>query len=310
MPVNENTIIDYLAEKYGSSISKRALWSWCGGAEADVIYDLPPLDGWGLMWEKSGEHKAPSRIGLVREMLFDSPGEKVLLGYLGELAAERFKTEKGVADFFLFLLARTGATEHRLAALLYLLQDIPPDCVLATTAPAIQAARDDTLYVDLEKILPQFVDEHVTLTTGILVEWIEFYLECFTDDMSVVPVTLEKVGQAQKLLSKLKALVINAAASEKTPSAANLANAAADDKDTDKLEEREAAFKEITDSLRDHIEDLKTPPSESGPGFFIPAVTVVASLLELLSACGLGGEMISLRLSAAEPVRAALWATR
>lgn len=318
MGINDNEIIAYLAEHYSSAIAKRALWTCGGGVETDIDYDLSPLDGWGLMWALAEESVAPTRIGLVREMLFDSPGEETLLGYLDELAAERFKAEKDVADFFLFLLVRNGAAENRLAALLYLLQDIPPACILAATAPTIQAARDDKLYDDLEKILPKFNSRCVTLSTGVLVEWIEFYLERLTEDVSVAPVTLKTVGRIKELLAVLQALVTDATeaedveAPEEKLSAVTTIDDATDDKDKAKakLEERKSAFEETTLKLNDQIEGLEALLSETGAGFFRPAVTVVAALLDFLKKTGLEGEKVSLRLSAVEAVRAALWATR
>ncbi len=46
---------EYLAQNYGSSIAKRALWSWGGGVEKDVDYDLLPWDSWKLMLDKAGK---------------------------------------------------------------------------------------------------------------------------------------------------------------------------------------------------------------------------------------------------------------
>ncbi len=316
MPVKENTIIEYLAKKYGSSISKRALWAWCGGAEADIVYDLPPYDGWGQMWEKAEGNETPSQIGLVREMLFDSPGEKTLLGYLDELAAERFKAEKAVADFFLFLLARTGATEHRLAALLYLLQDMPPDCILATTAPAIQAVRDDKLYADFETILPKFDDKCVPLASEVLVDWIEFYFEFLPEDAFAAPETPENVEPAKKRLATLRTLVFDeaaladGAASAEKPSNATITADVSGDEEPDKLEEQEAAIEETTRALIGQVEALKVQLSEPDGGFFSPAATMVLALIELLQTCRREKETIAVWFSAVQPIRDALWATR
>lgn len=307
MPVNESNILDYLAKNYASSISKRALWSWCGGAEADIDYDLPPLDGWGLMWAKAGRNSAPTRIGLVREMLFDSPGEEVLLGFLEELAAEHFEVEKKVVDFFLFLLASTGGPEDRLAPLFYLLQDLPPDCILAAAAPEIQANRDDKPYTDLEKTLPQLDERRIILSPGILVDWIEFYLACLADNVPMAPVILERVKQMRDRFATLKTALVEATGPEDIAGAEEKPAAG---EDMDKLKEPKAVFEAAARALKVLIEDMKALPPESGPGFFAPAVTVIAKLVELMPASGPDEAKIVLRLSAVDPIRAALWATR
>lgn len=327
MQVKDNEVVEYLAQNYGSSIAKRALWSWGGGVEKDVDYDLLPWDSWKLMWDKAGKTAIPTRISLVREMLFDIPGEKALLRYLDALAEERFKAEKEIAEFFLFLLKKTGGEENRLEPLLFLFQDMPRDCVLVTIAPAIQGTFDNNFRAILEKDFTKIGGKRIEVSSRTLLNWIEFYLDHLTGDTPGMPAILEEVRQIKENIAKLQAINPDVEGPEKAapsesvstgedlpvenkPLDSRAANSEADNEGTDKTLGSEGVFEKTAQKLGSHIEGLKEVLPESGGDYFKPAVKVVESLFELMKECGLKEKRSDFRLSAAKTVSEALWATR
>jgi hypothetical protein len=305
--MDENRVIAYLARHYRSVLARRALWAWSGGAEEDVDFDLPPQESWRLLWEKAAADPGPTRVDLVREMLFDSPGEKDLLGYLDTLALEQFRMDKDIAELFLYLLNKNGMDEKHLPVLLYLFQESSPDAVLATTAPALQTVRAENDYNNLENTLAKLKDTGVTLSAVRLTAWIGFYLKCLPRDDGAADIQ-QKTAVAQKCLSELRAHIEGTAAQAKTEEVS--AADGAEDPEPGDTEDRRAVFAETFQKLCSRIEDLKVDPAAADIGFFKPAVGAIAGLLQLLGECGLDETKIALRLSAAGPLRAALWATR
>ncbi|MEE8430225.1 MAG: hypothetical protein V3S16_03170, partial [Candidatus Desulfatibia sp.] len=106
MQLNENKVIEFLAENYGGSLATRALWIWAGGQAGDIDYIKPALDQWSMLWEKAKEDLAPSKIALLREALFDHIGNDTILGYLNAIADDEFEGGRKAAPVLIFLLEK------------------------------------------------------------------------------------------------------------------------------------------------------------------------------------------------------------
>ena len=106
MQLNENKVIEFLAENYGGSLATRALWIWAGGQAGDIDYIKPALDQWSMLWEKAKEDLSPSKIALLREALFDHIGNDTILGYLNAIADDEYKDSRKAAPVLIFLLEK------------------------------------------------------------------------------------------------------------------------------------------------------------------------------------------------------------
>ena len=300
MPVDDKAVVDYLARNYASVLARRALCSWGGGAEADTEYDPEPREGWGRMWDKAEEGPAPTRIALVREMLFDAPGEGVLLTYLEAVAEEQYKAEKELADFFIDLLEKKLKKKEQLPILLFLFQDRSSDSVLAALAPALQGAFENEVREALEKNLNKLRGKRIKISRLVLLTWIEFYLE------HLIAAVHPEVRRLKAQIEEIKALEMKGAeSSDEETSGSN-----SPDEGVENGDDRQAVFDGIAGQMALHIENLKAMPVEAGPVYFGVGVGVVASLVQLLTTHGLSEEKVSIQLSAIKPIVAALWATR
>lgn len=106
MKLNENEVIEFLSENYAGSVASRALWVWAGGGAQDIDYTKSATDQWNTMWEKASEDGPPSKIALLREALFDDPGNEVVLGFLNAIADDEFKSGRAAAPVLTFMLEK------------------------------------------------------------------------------------------------------------------------------------------------------------------------------------------------------------
>lgn len=107
-------VVSYLVRRYPGVSATRAMWSWAGGSATTA-----PLEGeaealWRAGWEAAGapadgERPAPSQVALVREALYDEPGEPLLLDYLFAEACERHDERLADAVILFEALARAVA---------------------------------------------------------------------------------------------------------------------------------------------------------------------------------------------------------
>lgn len=106
MKLNENEVIEFLSENYAGSVATRALWVWAGGGAQDIDYTKSATDQWNIMWEKASEDGPPSKIALLREALFDDPGNEVILGFLNAIADDEFESGRAAAPVLTFMLEK------------------------------------------------------------------------------------------------------------------------------------------------------------------------------------------------------------
>ena len=72
-------IVSLVSEYYAGALDTRALWEWAGGRPEDVPFSSPPEVRWEALWRAAEAPGGATRIRIVREMLFDRPGDPDLL---------------------------------------------------------------------------------------------------------------------------------------------------------------------------------------------------------------------------------------
>jgi hypothetical protein len=100
----DDSIIAWLSEHYGGFTATRALWQWAGGEVSEIAFGETADPAWRDLWPRARAGAPATPVALLREALFDRPGDGQLLEFLTSLAME------------MAAHARPGA--RRLAALL------------------------------------------------------------------------------------------------------------------------------------------------------------------------------------------------
>ena len=77
--------VSLLVKRYVGPVATRALWQWAGGRDGDLAFVDEPAAQWSALWARAAAGPV-TRIALVREALFDSPGDPELLAALAALA--------------------------------------------------------------------------------------------------------------------------------------------------------------------------------------------------------------------------------
>ncbi len=106
MKLNENKVIEFIAEYYEGPVATRGLWVWAGGKPDDIVFIKPAPDQWRLLWEKAKEELSPPKIALFREALFDHIGNDAILGFLNAIADDEFEGRRKTASVFIFMLEK------------------------------------------------------------------------------------------------------------------------------------------------------------------------------------------------------------
>lgn len=104
MNPNDKKIIEYLSEIYAGAAATRALWLWAGGVESELEYGKSTIDGWTRMWAKAKDGKGATPVAVIREALFDYPGDEKLLELMDGLADEIFENGRTAAAVLAALL--------------------------------------------------------------------------------------------------------------------------------------------------------------------------------------------------------------
>ncbi len=201
MPPDENETIDYLEENYTGALAARALWVWAGGDPNDVIYADDPNEQWPLMWDAAGAKGKPSRIALLREALFDRPGDGTLLKILTALGQESVPDGKYMAQILAVLLEKT-APEHEPDALWSAMQvfsESPLDVGFALLAEAFQ----DRFSTDSRERL---VERFAALETNAKIPAVGIAAVSFETLLGMIPELVENgdTPEYQVLAEKIK----------------------------------------------------------------------------------------------------------
>lgn len=104
MNPNDKKIIEYLSEIYAGATATRALWLWGGGVESELEYGKSTIDGWTRMWAKAKDGQEATPVAVIREALFDYPGDEKLLELMDGLADEIFENGRTAAAVLAALL--------------------------------------------------------------------------------------------------------------------------------------------------------------------------------------------------------------
>ncbi|RMG17055.1 MAG: hypothetical protein D6731_04775 [Planctomycetota bacterium] len=134
-------VVELLAERYPTRTSARALWAWAGGREEELPWDEEPgLPLWSELWRLAGDEAATAarREALVREALFDTPGDPLLLDHLAERAAS-VPERPAETEMTLAMIERLRPFGFPVTWLAPLLERLPPpwEESFAALAPAV-----------------------------------------------------------------------------------------------------------------------------------------------------------------------------
>lgn len=152
MAFEAQNIFTYLAKNYGGMVATRALWQWAGGSPADVVYENSAIERWAVMWEKASEDDKLTSVSLVREALFDQPGNPLLMAYLDSLSDETFG-EARISAKLIYPLIESLSPEFIPSSLWPLLQAFPEISAQQTfvaLAPLLQKKIDIKARLTLE----------------------------------------------------------------------------------------------------------------------------------------------------------------
>lgn len=161
MASEAQSIFTLLAKNYGSTVATRALWEWAGGSPADVEHNDSAIERWAVMWEKASEDDGCIAPNLVREALFDQPGNPLLMTYLDSLPDETFG-EARISAKLIYPLIASLAPEFAANSLWPLLQAFPESSAQQTfvaLAPLLQEKIDIKARMTLEDRLRFLLDE-------------------------------------------------------------------------------------------------------------------------------------------------------
>ena len=165
MALDNADVIAYLSENYMHSLARRALWQWAGGRQSEVDYGD---DGWAAMWGRACAGSGAARIAIVRQALFDHPGEARLLGFLDALAAEISEDWRETAQLFTTLLEQTAPDfpHAKLLSLLLAFPEKPVDEAFAVVTSSMQGLFDDPQRELLESHASLWAKQGIAITSG------------------------------------------------------------------------------------------------------------------------------------------------
>jgi len=181
---DEFGIVPLLAERYPGALDTRALWCWAGGRPEEVVFDDPPSQRWAVLWSKARNGAAATAIALVREMLFDRPGDEALLRILDRLAQEAYPRWKGAA-VVLGTQIEALAPSFEAHGLWAALQSFPPldtllphpgDCAFAAMASTFQGRFPPGVRDTLESVLRDLPAMKDQPPVGVLIKDMTFLL--------------------------------------------------------------------------------------------------------------------------------------
>ncbi len=186
MKLKEEEVVAYLVKEYPGPVAARGLWTWAGGQAAEMVFEKPARAQWEKLWALAGEEAPPSRIALLREALFDHPGDAALLGFLDAVSDDTFAPGRPAAGVLFFLfekLAPEFDDEGLKAALtafpLGLIEDPDDpeapsdervvDAMLAAAASSFQGAWDKDGRETLEEKCRAIVEEDRPVSVELIV---------------------------------------------------------------------------------------------------------------------------------------------
>lgn len=133
MALDDQAVIAFLSHAYPGPVSTRALWLWAGGEAAQIEYFHDPVQQWQQLWGLARSGVAAPPAALLREALFDRPGNPDLLGFLAAWVVETFAAGPNAAKVLAAQLDRL-APEFDLKRLWPVLAGFPDRGILEAFA--------------------------------------------------------------------------------------------------------------------------------------------------------------------------------
>lgn len=157
MTLDIERIIDDLAEKYPGPVGVRSIWELAGGSPADIEFTDSARSQWAALWQAAAPPGGERSVALLREVLFDHPGEVRLLAGLDSMAANSRPDAADAVPEILLALTSLGPAFD--AAHIRVVLEPFPECTeweaFAAFAPRMQGAFEKADREALEKGLAE-----------------------------------------------------------------------------------------------------------------------------------------------------------
>jgi len=161
----DESAVALLGRRYGGTVATRGLWQWSGGLAETIPFAEPPSHAWSELWALARNGSSVTPVALLRQVLFDEPGDGETLRLLAELAAESAADRKGAAER---LVAELGKHEEpNVAGLLDEAAELRPlssGIAFALMAPMLQARLDSDRRSMVRSRLDAIVDDEDATT--------------------------------------------------------------------------------------------------------------------------------------------------
>ncbi|MFO0605231.1 MAG: hypothetical protein U0324_18775 [Polyangiales bacterium] len=93
----EADAVAFFARRYAGVVAREALWRHAGGEASEVAHDVSPARAWQEAWRRAVEGgRGVSPVTLLREALFDRPGDPEALRLLALATSNALAEEAGV----------------------------------------------------------------------------------------------------------------------------------------------------------------------------------------------------------------------
>jgi len=88
MAIDQENIIGYLSENYPGPVGIRSIWELAGGLPGEIQFTDSAKEMWSELWQAAEGPEGVTHTALIREALYDRPGEALLLTCLENMARE------------------------------------------------------------------------------------------------------------------------------------------------------------------------------------------------------------------------------
>jgi len=290
MPLDDDNVIEYLADNYNGPVASRGLWGWAGGQEKDVDYSPDRIQGWRAMWTKARDDVGPAPISIIREALFDHPGNPKLLLFLNALASEFTEEWKELGILVVAMLKKIGDFSEK-EELLPVLLTAPDDVeghFFAVLASAVNKMFSTEERDNLLNGFEELNNGDGTASASAVGDAVLLILQCIPELVQVKDKVAYQ-GEVEKLKVKMKAVAV----ADVSPPA----------------EGQNTVLKNAVEETRDSFDKIAAIAKDSGEPLFITAFHVIERFFQILAAMAEGKRSAIPTLAAADCVHA-LWATR
>ena len=217
MAPDESKVIGKLAEYYPGATSTRSLWIWAGGLREAIHYNRSPQEQWAALWELASEESRVTPITLVREALFDHPGDDELFSFLGDLVKDHFPVWKETAEVFRAQLKKLAPDLDAplVAAAARSLPDLPEDQTFAMIGGTLRDLFSGELRQKLETRFTQLSQDGINPTPSDIAKGAQLLLRIIPE--LSVPEDMKAFGTAAGEIAALLKTVSDTATDSLAP---------------------------------------------------------------------------------------------